>query len=568
MRFAALRRRITGLGPRRDGWLARAEASAWELDPADIELLGVIDGLLAELGPEPEVLVVTDRDDERLALLVPSRQVVLAPVSSAQLRLRLATGPRPELVVLDVEDPERRRALVLPLAFLVPQGGPFVVARVRSPIDAPGDSTLRFVTRLLDRARGEAPPRGVRHDDIRHIRLAWRDVRLAGNCLVLRNGLTTYVTLTEREVGEVLARRPERGRVLTTLPAQTFEHRGKLRESEPQVADRWRRSYDVPDLSLRSYADAVCRPGGIVISGHTLMPDSHRHIARPRPNNRFVSTMTPTAARLWSKVPVERVLDEPHFYWDSEFRGHFGHVMTEMVSRLWALDEARRRHPGLKVLMTTNPNKEADLTGHELEILAAFGVAAGDVTFLREPARVSTLLTATPMFSQPEVVHPRLAEVWDVLGSRLAAGAPERPYPRRIFVSRRGGLRECRNAEEVESLFAAYGFEVVHPEHYPLAEQARMFREAEVIGGYAGSGLFNALMADTPRRLVLISSTNYTVENEWMIAGVRGHEVDIAWCRPEIGYDDVADRAEAFHAAYSVDFEREGVFLRQVLGAL
>lgn len=552
--------------------MARAGSSPWEPEPADLRLLGVLDQLVEQRRaagvPVPEVLLVTDRPDARLALLVPGRQVLPADVTPADLRVRLATGPRPDLVILDVEDPTVRRDLVLPLGFLVPRGGALVVAYVRTPGAPVRDSTLRYVARLLDRGEDEPAPRGVRGSDVPHIRAGWRDVRLAGNHLVLVNDLNSFVTLGWSEVDGVLERKPELGRVVTTIAGETFQHRGRLRESEPHVADRWRRTYEVPDVSLREYADAVCRPGGIVISGHTLLPDSHRHIARERPSNRFVPTFTPTAGRLWSRVPAERVIDEPHFYWDSEFRGHFGHVMTEMLSRLWALDEARRRHPGLKVLMATNPNKEAELTGHELAVLDAFGVAADDITFLREPARVATLVSATPMFSQPEVVHPRIAEVWNTLGAHLAEQAPERSYPRRLFVTRRGGYRACRNVDEVESLFAEHGFEVVQPERYPLAEQARMFREAEVIAGFGGSGLFNALMADRPRRLIMISSTNYTVENEWMIAAVRGHEVDVAWCRPEVGFDDVGDRADAFHAAYSVDFDREGEFLRKVVAEL
>jgi len=551
------------------GWRARAETSGWELDPTDHRLLGLLDEIAR---PASEVLVVTDRRHERLARLVPSGQVLeTAAVSPHLLRIRLAIGPRPDLIVLDTEDPARRRRLVTWLAFLVPRGGSLVVARVREAATA-DDSTLRYVAGLLDHEPGEQPPPGVRAADIPHLRAGWREVRLAGNHLVLSNDLRTYIPLLERETNQALARRPRLGRVLATVPGGDFGHRGELRESESRVAGRWPAAYDVPELSLREYADVVCRPGGIVISGHTLLPDTHRHIARPRPSNRFVPTLSPTAARLRSRIEPEREILGPHFYWDSEFRGHFGHVMTEMLSRLWALDAARRHHRDLRILMATSPNKESELTDHEIAILGAFGVRPAEITFLRGPARVRTLLAATPMFSQPQVVHPGLSEVWDRLGSHLAEQAPARfgegDYPRRLFVARRGTLRRCRNAAQVESLFATHGFEVVHPEDHPLPVQARLFREAETIAGYAGSGLFNALLAETPKRIVMISSESYTVQNEWMIAAIRGHEVDVAWARPEVGHEAAGTRAEAFHSAYSVDFEREGLFLRKVLADL
>jgi len=564
------------------GWLARAEASAWDLAPDDRRLLALLDELVADRRAagvrDPVVLVVTDRPDERLALLVDADLVEPSAVGASELRLRLATGARPDLVVLDTADLRRRRALLLPLAFVVPRGGALLVARSRLGVTDAAESTMRQVTGLLEPTADEPAAPGVRAMELPHIAAGWRDVRLAGDHLVLRNALRSLVTLAEREADVALRRSPERGRVLATLPGGRFEPRGTLNESDSPAAGRWRTAYDVPDLSLRRYVEVVCRPGGVVTQGHVLLPESHRHIARRRPNNRFAPTVSSTAARLRRRVPVARDLEEPHFFWDSEFRGHFGHVMTEMLSRLWALDEARRHHPGLRILMATSPNKEADLTAHEVAVLAAFGVVPEEITFLREPARVRTLLAATPMFSQPEVVHPEIAAVWDRLGDHLAGQAPDRldgrPYPRRIFVSRRGGLRACRNAAEVEALFAGAGFAVVHPEAHRMAVQARLFREADVIAGYAGSGLFNAMLADTPKRLVMISSETYTVQNEWMIAAVRGHHVDVAWSRPDrLDRPDVGEarspaRPGTLHAPYSVDPEREGLFLRKVLAEL
>ena len=72
------------------------------------------------------------------------------------------------------------------------------------------------------------------------------------------------------------------------------------------------------------------------------------------------------------------------------------------------------------------------------------------------------------------------------------------PGPLRLFCSRRPGKRSCHNAAEVEALFAAHGFAVVFPEDHPLPEQVRMVRDADVVAGFAGSGMFQIAFAGGP----------------------------------------------------------------------
>ena len=48
----------------------------------------------------------------------------------------------------------------------------------------------------------------------------------------------------------------------------------------------------------------------------------------------------------------------PYFHIDGEIQGHFGHMITEQVSRLWAWEEAKRREPGLKALLLRRGTNE------------------------------------------------------------------------------------------------------------------------------------------------------------------------------------------------------------------
>jgi hypothetical protein len=173
------------------------------------------------------------------------------------------------------------------------------------------------------------------------------------------------------------------------------------------------------------------------------------------------------------------------------------------------------------------------------------------------------------MFGMPAYVHPSVATTYAAVGRALADSAAPGPVgPARLFCTRRPGKRTCHNAAEVEALFTAHGFTVVHPEDHPLADQVRMVREAEVVAGFAGSGMFQIALAGGPKHVVLVGSESYTASNEYLISSVVGHRLDLVLCRP-----DVPKRGRAFdNASYQSDFtfdhEREGVFLRSVLSEL
>ena len=104
-----------------------------------------------------------------------------------------------------------------------------------------------------------------------------------------------------------------------------------------------------------------------------------------------------------------------------------------------------------------------------------------------------------------------------------------------------------------------------------LGEQVRMFREARVVAGFAGSGLFHLMFDEEPKDVILVASESYHAENEHLIAGVRGHRIRVAWCRSEAEWVDGAGhvRSEAsMQAPYTFDADREGQDVRRWIAEL
>lgn len=383
--------------------------------------------------------------------------------------------------------------------------------------------------------------------------------RVGAHVVVVRGGDPVLAKLREDEMNSYLAGLPnERDRVLEVIPAEPFRSRCVLVENTTVRRDNYPEAYDTIDISLRLYHDMVATPGQVLTNDRVITPDSYRHNQFPRLRNRYTREVAPRFARLPHPTTDLPYLSGTYFYLDNEIRGHFGHLMTEQLSRFWAWPRAREFDPTVKAVVAINKGHE--LRSWESQIYAAGGIPPEDVVFLREPTRLERVISGTPMLSNPHYVHPAIVATWREVGDNLAATAEDRDWPKRFFCSRRLDKRSCRNTPEVEEIFAAEGFEIVFPEDYSLGEQVRLFRGAEVVGGFAGSGLFSLCYVMEPKRVIMISSTAYTARNEYLFAAVLGHRIDSVTCVP--------DDPSFYQSPYEFDPRREGPFLRQVFASL
>jgi len=137
-----------------------------------------------------------------------------------------------------------------------------------------------------------------------------------------------------------------------------------------------------------------------------------------------------------------------------------------VLSRLWGWRAAKREIPDLKLIFRIRFSNERH-PALEQRYFTALGIAEEDVVWTDKSVRLRSLVAATPMWHNqfPHYVHPEIKpQIWDPLGDALID--PDSPTYDKIFVSRQRhqASRNCRNAAEVEALFAAHGFEIVYPE--------------------------------------------------------------------------------------------------------
>jgi capsular polysaccharide biosynthesis protein len=537
-----------------------------KLTAAELAIVGDIHRLLAA-SPQGRVAVVTEREADSpcnplarvLAASVPRAVVSVVPLDdeSARHAQLAADGPFRAIAVGSVaaRDSPDLAALYRSSLFHLEPGGKLFVADIHPSQPAP-QGLWPLLTRIVALREKGVEPCDADEDVLAR---ATRKIEVTGRRLVVTNGIASLPKLTEAETTYVVRRR---GRgfasVITHFPAESFTSRGVIRDHRERTETRDPERVCVPPISLREYSDAYCLPRQIVVAGGLLVADTYRHHLWSRLATSGTIEVGPRFASVPDDLGAARKIDGTVFQFDSEWSGHFGHLLTEQLARLWAYHTAKERHPDLRPILFKKVWTQ-EIAPWERGLLESAGIPADDALVIAGAIRPRRVLAATPMFSHPQYASPRIVDIWDEVGRGAARLAGPVETPRRIFVSRRRKGRWCRNGNDVEAEFAAAGFAIVYPEDLPFPEQVVAFRNAEVIAGYAGSGMFTSMLCGRPARILLICSEGYIPHNERLITAVRGHEVDIFWSVP--------DHWE-INGPFRFDFDREGRCLRETLAQL
>ena len=165
-----------------------------------------------------------------------------------------------------------------------------------------------------------------------------------------------------------------------------------------------------------------------------------------------------------------------------------------------------------------------------------------------------TPLHVPPLFKLPAALACLRA---DILA--LSAAEPEESLPRRIHIVRQGNVRRLVNEAEIMECSARHGFVPVRPETMSLAQQAKLFNQAEAIIGIKGAAMTNILFARQDCRVMMMSPASFTDTFFWDIASVRG----LAYA--EIFGETVTDNLSLGHNDFRLDTSRVEEMFRAVL---
>lgn len=416
-------------------------------------------------------------------------------------------------------------------------------------------------------------------EDEPELSVAIRGVLVDRRALAIVKRNDHWLKLRNEEVDRFLPSRdvPATSRIIETTHDGTFESRADLdlHESEIEPPD-FPRSFEYPQLYLHEYTGEITLAShSLLFTEHTILPESFRYQQVPTLTNTKLiespASLAQRPGRPWTdfaRVPehlhAERELDGSYFHLDCPYPGHFGHLMTEVVSRLWGWRRAKQDNPELKAILRVYRGDRVPRL--EKTIFNAYGIADEDIVWTGDPVRLRSVVGVTPMWQNfaPHYVHPQILDTWRRLGDGLINS--DSRTPEKIFVSRPGDMRRsCRNARDVEAYFAEKGYEIIYPETLDLSAQATIFSKARVIAGFGGSAMFNILFARNLEKLIVLTHESYTARNEYLYASVLGCETHYVWSNPDLRHPEGDWSEAAFQSAWDFDFDRNRSILDKIV---
>jgi capsular polysaccharide biosynthesis protein len=452
----------------------------------------------------------------------------------------------------------------------VSAGGLYVLDRQSTPTPS-GVLGIKRLTTLLSAFDDPEQVRQLGKSDAELVRSIGA-VMLTRRQIVVTKRHTHYLKLRDTDAEAVLGRRETGLQVsrLEVLRGGGYESRAEVisHGALPSNAT-WPSTITHPAMSLRRYEGRLASSGAMLLfTGRSILPDSFRwHLASDPRNSRIIS-VSPLFARIDSQFVPERELKGSYYFLDSSNSGHFGHLTTEVVSRLWGWDRAKQDNPDLKAFFHL-PSGSTHRPLLEIELFGAYGIAESDIVWTNEPVWLENVYAATPMWHNepPYHVHPGITDTWRRMTDRLLSRAGEVPTYDRVFVSRGGRLknRVCRNREAIEEFFADRGFHVLFPERVPLPQQAAIFANARVVAGFGGSAMFNLMHTRRLETTIVLSHNAYLARNEHLFASLLGGRLHYFWSESDIPQPDGRRSRQAFKSTWAFDFERYGAELEQVI---
>ena len=270
-------------------------------------------------------------------------------------------------------------------------------------------------------------------------------------------------------------------------------------------------------LRLRRFKNIIVMPHHVIVSqvDGRLLPVSfalyyHKSFLSPGSDDPFSTQKY----QFDGKLQAPRVVDEPVFLAEAGY-GEYGHMLLEVIPKLGMLAAAP---PGTRVIATTSTHSHQPSFQ---SMFSAFGADSERVTVFRGPLFCSTVYVPDPPLDLSGNIHTVARAGFARVARSLSTSVG--PRRRKLFLSRsRMRDRRLTNETEVEAMFSARGFEIVHPERLPVVEQILLVMEAEMVAGLGGSAMHTLAFAAAETKALFLLSAQWFAGIDRYIARADG----------------------------------------------
>lgn len=280
--------------------------------------------------------------------------------------------------------------------------------------------------------------------------------------------------------------------------------------------------------------DGVFVPSGMV-SNLDVVYDSEYGVVTEscvlRGNNKseiFSSPPEFLADKIIQKIEKvdRRLLFMGQFMW-----GHYGHLVTEGISRYWYL----MQNPEKKWCIPTSENpfgiKEVIKcylkpgVSHRKKFMQVFGIGHADILVVDKPVQATEIIVPHPSMYNRYEIYPSHLAVTRKLGREIVRSSTIRHDTRPVYLSRTKLNRKTRahtGEDRVESYCKEQGYKIVYPEQLSLKEQIILFNSHDIFVGCLGSAFHTIMFRFVDRKATNIymategANSNYDMVDNLM----------------------------------------------------
>jgi len=172
--------------------------------------------------------------------------------------------------------------------------------------------------------------------------------------------------------------------------------------------------------------------------------------------------------------------------------GHYGHFITETLSRLWAFREIKHfRHLVVFPFIFSHRKPVKDYQAYLMYLL---DIPSDNIETLRAPTRFKSITVPEQGWTINRSANSNIAPIYTHIRETHQARHSSKETCERIFLSRNDKkYQRTNNVADIETLFKKRGFTIFYPDQLTMQQQLSIYSNCKIMAGFSGSALHNCL---------------------------------------------------------------------------
>jgi len=261
-------------------------------------------------------------------------------------------------------------------------------------------------------------------------------------------------------------------------------------------------------------------------------------------------------------VPKEAKLDHRLFIYMGPLFGHFGHFLTESISRLWYTVENKDDY----YLLFHGEKRLLDLA-HIKSFFGLLGVNSNRLVIHDVPTRLANVVIPYASISNRAEIFFAHKKSPELVASNHFGDRRINPSSQPLYLSRiqlNSGKSKYLGEGKLLNYLEKKNVRIVSPQTLSLSEQIELFNRHETIIGAQGSAFHNVLFSLDPKILLYLCSS--VGSNYFMIDAIKNNRAMYAQCvnqMPRIPLTKITPKKK-FKRYYFIDWDKAVDAIREL----